>query len=315
MGFFQLRGGALKLNDHSCPFCNGANLLHYSAPAHDAAPLMVNIIQCKDCEAGWQWPLQRTELQSVVEFKNAYGDRNEGSYFDPMKRKAVANCQGDFLAAKFTKPGRLLDIGCGDGNFARLMAERGWDVVGLDPAILSEITERKATGCLRLQPGSISELDKSEYFDVVTLWDVVEHVEKPDQLIAEAATRLAPGGSIVIETGNYQSAGRVQSQGTWWNYQVDHRWYLAPPQLKMLLAAADLIDIELADRVLRPWWKGQPGIPLPRLSSLASAIVKKPWRAGSAVRTHQDIANCSNKWTNWGGLEIMTMIGHRKDAE
>lgn len=301
----------LSLNGQSCPFCNGANLLHYGGAAHDAEPLMISIIECKDCEAGWQWPLQRTEQQSVVEFENAYSDQCEGSYFDPSKRDAVAHCQCQFLEENFSKPARLLDIGCGDGNFARLMADHGWEVVGLDPAILAAKTEQKATGCLRLQPGSIADLNRHEYFDVITLWDVVEHVEKPDQLVAEAATRLAPGGSMVVETGNYQSAGRLQSRGAWWNYQIDHRWYFAPPQLRALLAKAGLQNIELADRVLRPWWKGQPGIPRPRLRSLAKAIAKRPFQAAAAVRAHQDIAHYANKWANWGGLEIMTMIAKK----
>ena len=65
-------------------------------------------------------------------------------------------------------------------------------------------------------------------FDLITLMDVIEHVEKPDPLIVEAAARLAPSGVLVAETGNYQSAGRVQSQGAWWNDQVDHRWCLTP---------------------------------------------------------------------------------------
>lgn len=312
---YQLGNSMLNLNAQSCPFCNGENLLHYSAPAHDAAPLMVNIIRCNDCEAGWQWPLQRTEQQSAVAFENAYSDQNEGSYFDPTKRDSVARCQCEFLESKFAKPGRLLDIGCGDGNFARLMADRGWDVIGLDPAILSSVIEQKSAGCLRLQPGSIADLNQYDFFDVVTLWDVVEHVEKPAQLIAEAATRVAPGGSMVVETGNYQSAGRVQSQGTWWNYQVDHRWYLAPPQLSALLTAAGLHNIELADRVLRPWWTGQPAIPLPRLRSLVKAIIKNPFRIGASVRAHNEITTCANKWTSWGGLEIMTMVGQKPKGQ
>lgn len=298
-----------------CPFCTGKNLLYFSAPAHDAASLVVHIVQCNDCEAGWQWPLQRTERQSAAAFQNAYKDQNEGSYFDPVKRDSVADLQCQFLETQFEKPGRLLDVGCGDGSFGRLMAHRGWEVIGLDPVIVAAVTEPTGTGRLRLQPGGISDLTESDYFDVVTLWDVVEHVEKPDQIIAEAATRLAPGGCLVVETGNYQSAGRVQSQRTWWNYQIDHRWYLAPPQLQALLAAAGLDNIQLADRVLRPWWKGQPSMPLPSLGRLIKVIAKRPWRVGAAVREHTEISKCANKWGKWGGLEIMTMTGRKPNEQ
>ncbi len=302
----------LNLKGNSCPFCNGDNLLRYSAPAHDAAPRRVNIVECRTCQAGWQWPLQRTEQQSVVEFENAYTKHGVGTYFDPLKRESVADCQREFLETKIQIPGRLLDVGCGDGNFARHMAGRGWNVVGLDPAMLSEVTEDRSPGRLRLQPGSIADLPEHEAFDAITLWDVVEHVEKPAQLIAQATTRLAPGGMLVVETGNYQSAGRIQSHGTWWNYQIDHRWYFAPPQLSALLTQAGLDNIELADRVLRPWWKGQRDMSPPRLSSLAKTIAKKPWGLTAAWRCHQELAHANKNWKGWGGLEIMTMIGRKR---
>lgn len=305
----------LNLNGDLCPYCNGTSLLRYSAPAHDAAPLMVNIIKCEACDAAWQWPLQRTAQQSVIEFQDAYSSQHESSYFDPIKREAVAHCQCEFLASKFAKPSRLLDIGCGDGNFARAMAKRGWNVVGLDPAILAPVTEEATGGRLTLQPGSIANLREHEVFDLITLWDVIEHVEKPGQLITEAATRLTPGGVLVVETGNYQSAGRVQSRGAWWNYQIDHRWYLAPPQLRSLLNKAGLRNIEIANRVLRPWWKGQSDMPPPRLSTLAKAIVKRPRHLGEALRTHHELVHGFNKWTSWGGLEIMTMMGHKAEAQ
>jgi 2-polyprenyl-3-methyl-5-hydroxy-6-metoxy-1,4-benzoquinol methylase len=272
---------------------------------------MVNLIECRDCEAGWQWPLARTEQQSVVEFKNSYSNQDQGSYFDPTKRDSVARCQSEFLETKIAKPGRLLDVGCGDGNFARLMAVSGWDVVGLDPATLGTVTEQKSNGYLRILPCSISDLNKGDLFDVVTLWDVVEHVENPGQLISEAVSHVAPGGCLVVETGNFQSAGRVESKGTWWNYQIDHRWYLAPPQLRVLMAAAGLEEIELADRVLRPWWRGQPDVAPPRLRALAKKIARRPWQFAEAVSLHGELKSGVGKWKGWSGLEIMTMVGHK----
>lgn len=212
------------LNGHICPFCNGNNLLHYGAPAHDAASKTVCIVACQTCEAGWQWPLQRTEQQSVVAFENAYTEHGAGTYFDPLKRDAVAHCQCEFLVNICQTPGRQLDIGCGDGNFARHMARRGWDVTGLDPALLAPVTEDHAPGRLRLQPGSMADLPVQQCFDLITLMDVIEHVEKPDQLIAEAATRFSrtspntrinsrPLGIVI---GNLCVAAKIGEAGAGW---------------------------------------------------------------------------------------------------
>lgn len=304
----------LNLNDQSCPFCNGDKLLRYQAPAHDAQHEQVHIVACQSCQAGWQWPLRRSEQQSAVAFENAYAEHDEGSYFDQKKRQTVAACQLEFIHARCPHAGRLLDIGCGDASFARPMAQRGWDVVGLDPALTRSVTEEFAPGRLSLQCHSVAELPAAQLFDLITLWDVVEHVERPDELLQQAAAHLAPSGILIAETGNYQSAQRILSQGRWWNYQLDHRWYFAPPQLEALLRQAGLQHIELADKVLRPWWTGAREMPRPRLRSLIKAIAKKPWKFSSALGVHQALVVGKQQWTGWGGLEIMTMIGRKSPA-
>lgn len=82
------------------------------------------------------------------------------------------------------------------------------------------------------------------------------------------------------------------------------------------MAAAGLQDIQLADHVLRPWWKGQPEMLPPRLRSLVKALVRKPFQANATVRKHKEMTNYSKKWVKWGGLEIMTMVGQKpKDKE
>jgi 2-polyprenyl-3-methyl-5-hydroxy-6-metoxy-1,4-benzoquinol methylase len=301
----------LNPSDKSCPFCNGVQLRHYVAPAHDVENETVSIVECRNCEAGWQWPLRRSEQQSAAVFENAYAQHNDGSYFDISKRDSVANCQVDFILKKRTQPGRLLDIGCGDGNFARHMAQRGWDVTGLDPALSKGTVEQVDNGRLSLQSHGLVELPAGQLFDVITLWDVVEHVEKPDQLIQAAVAYLAPGGLLIAETGNFQSAGRIDSQGTWWNFQLDHRWYFAPPQLEAMMAQAGLDGIELDDKVLRPWWKGQRDMPRPRLRSVVKAVVKKPWQISTILRRHNDLLSGQKNWAGWSGLDIMTMTGRK----
>jgi SAM-dependent methyltransferase len=301
----------LNLNEQSCPFCNGERLRRYSAVAHDCKPKLVNIVECQSCQAGWQWPLQRTEAQSEQVFNQAYATGEERTYFDLDKRNTVASCQREFIETHIKIPGRLLDIGCGDGTFVRNMAQAGWYAVGLDPAIKVPVVENCSAGHLNLKSDFVADLPVGDTFDLITLWDVVEHVEKPDQLIADAVSRLAPGGMLVVETGNYQCAGRIQSDRKWWNFQMDHRWYFAPPQLRAILASAGLDRIELADRVLRPWWKGQSDVKPPRVRSLVKSILKKPWRAINAWQCHQELAQGGTQWKGWSGLEIMTMTGRK----
>jgi len=300
-----------ELNGQSCPFCGGSNFRRYSANAYDAVGSKVNVIECRACVAAWQWPLQRSQEDSARTFACAYEEKVEGTYFDPVKRDAIAEMQRNFLVNLIGSPGRLLDIGCGDGYFARHMANHGWRVVGLDPAINSSISETTTTGSLTLQAADLGAMADDEMFDVMTLWDVIEHVEAPDGLIALAARHLVHGGVLVVETGNYQSEGRAFHEDVWWNYQLDHRWYLAPPQLKTLMIKNGLPNTELLKFVMRPWWKGQSDMSEPRVRSLVKAAILNPRKLASTWQQFKERQKIRQKWQGWSGLEIMTMLGRK----
>ena len=298
----------------SCPFCKSASLKHFTAYAFDISPPLskrINIIECPQCLCAWQWPLQRTEQESVAVFNNAYLTQHEESYFDPEKRRSVAALQCEFIQSKIPTPARILDIGCGDGTFIKLMADHGWDATGLDPALPFIATPENLAGKSRLIGGTFADVPQNELYDVVTLWDVVEHVEQPHKLISDAAAHVAPGGMLIVETGNYQSAGRISSGDEWWNYQMDHRWYLAPPQLESMMKASGLEDFHLAERVLRPWWKGRADMLRPRFFTLLKSIVKRPFHCMRTWQRYREMSLGYQAWRQWGGLEIMTMIGRR----
>lgn len=297
-----------------CPYCGGIALKHFSAFAQDAPdPSLskVSITECNTCVAAWQWPFHRTTEESAAEFDTAYTAQIEESYFDPSKRAAIGKLQQQFISKYSVNPGKLLDVGCGDGCFANIMASHGWDVTGLDPALPLSTTHSNQLDAAKLIRGTFSDLPDDKFYDVITLWDVVEHVENPLALITEVASRLAPGGLLVVETGNYQSEGRITAGERWWNYQLDHRWYLAPPQLKQMMAHAGLSDFHLAGQVLRPWWKGEPGMRRPRFFALIKSIVKDIFHASKALQIHRQLSDGHNAWVTWGGLEIMTITGRR----
>jgi 2-polyprenyl-3-methyl-5-hydroxy-6-metoxy-1,4-benzoquinol methylase len=98
--------------------------------------------------------------------------------------------------------GRLLDIGCSSGLFLDLARKVGWQVRGLEYSPDSAQMARDqfkldvVTGELRpdtFAPGS---------FDVVTLWDVIEHVPDPKSVLQRVKPLLAPGGLLVLKTPN-----------------------------------------------------------------------------------------------------------------
>lgn len=102
--------------------------------------------------------------------------------------------------------GRLLDIGCSSGHFLKVAYEYGFDTYGIEPN--SEMA-RFASEELKL-PNILNGVLKGEeyppcYFDVITLWDVIEHVPQPNELLRSVFKLLKAGGWVFAYTENVES--------------------------------------------------------------------------------------------------------------
>ena len=99
--------------------------------------------------------------------------------------------------------GRLLDYGAGAGGFARFMAGRGFEAVGLEPYSLGTTLEEPN---LRLVRAPLATAKASlGQFDVITMWHVLEHVMNPVEVLAELRSLLKPDGVLVVSVPNFSS--------------------------------------------------------------------------------------------------------------
>jgi len=118
-------------------------------------------------------------------------------------------------------PGRLLDVGAAYGLFLKAARARGWDPVGVEIAPdCAEQARRIAE--VPVQAGDFLEVPLEPGFDVITFFDVIEHMRRPADCLARAAGLLRPGGWVVVETGDLASP---------WARLLGRYWYfLDPPQ-------------------------------------------------------------------------------------
>ena len=137
---------------------------------------------------------------------------------------------------------RLLDYGCGSGAFARFMAGRGYDVVGLEPFSLGSPTNEPSLTLLR-KPFESARAELGT-FDVITLWHVLEHVHKPIELLRALGEHLAPDGVIVISVPNFKSVQSELFKGAWFHLDPPrHLIHFEPDTLTSTVEHAGLRQV------------------------------------------------------------------------
>lgn len=300
-----------------CPLCQSGALRSRIVLAHDSAtPCTMAVLHCSACDLAWQWPPARDAEESRRFFQASYAEGQEGTYFDKSVKREIASLELEFLDVVRPAKGTLLDVGSGDGTLAELAFKDGWSVDAVDPAGPLR-DETSAGGWLRLRNGTLADIDQNARFDAITLWDVIEHVEKPLDLIADCRHRLGPGGWLVIETGNFGSTARVTGGRTWWGFQLDHRWYFNPATLERLLRQAGFDEFRLCGRMLRPWGVTDGGYGGPSALLHLIAALRSPWRIPGILGDYRDLVSLGRRYPKTAGLEIFALaarIGSRECA-
>lgn len=113
------------------------------------------------------------------------------------------------------KPGRLLEIGCGNGQRLALFKSRGWEVEGqeVDQKAVAQVRDRFG---IKVYLGKIENLGLEELtYDAIIMNHVIEHVHDPIGLLKECRRLLKPGGSLVATTPNVESCGHQVFRSCW----------------------------------------------------------------------------------------------------
>lgn len=152
-------------------------------------------------------------------------------YLHPARRAIV---DVDYMYLPATPNGRLLDVGCGNGDVVATLNANGWRAEGVDvdPAAV-ELARRRG---LSVKVGSLQEQGYPEAsFDAVIHRHVIEHVPDPLALLAECQRILKPGGLLVSITPNALS---------WGHRRFGRSWFpLEPPRHLYVFTVPALINI------------------------------------------------------------------------
>jgi len=136
----------------------------------------------------------------------------------------------------FVKPaGKLLDIGCGSGDFLSFMDKKNFNVFGVENNKTAlEICAKK-----KLKVYNSLEALPEKSFDIVSLWHVLEHLPQPEEVIANIHDLLTSNGVLVLAAPNFSSHDRLHYQHNWAALDVPrHRWHFTPEGLEQMLLTA-----------------------------------------------------------------------------
>ena len=139
---------------------------------------------------------------------------------------------------QYRKNGRLLDIGCAKGGFLKAAKDKGFEVQGVEISDYAACYARDTLGVL-VENCSLTEADfPADHFDVVTMWDVLEHLHNPGETLMEVNRILKKGGHIFITTGDAGSSW-ARLTGRFWQLLTppQHLFFFNKKSLEHILAA------------------------------------------------------------------------------
>lgn len=151
----------------------------------------------------------------------------------------------------------VLDCGCGLGYLQRMVESEGWNTIGVDISRTAvNIADASSAGDVAVMDvdGSIGCDDGS--FDLVSMFDIIEHLETPYRTLREVNRVLVPGGIVAIHCPNANAIGRVLNRSTWFGEKDEtHKYMFTPYSLSFLVQRTgfEVLNVVTPFRPLPDW--------------------------------------------------------------
>jgi len=193
--------------------------------------LLDQLVQCTVC--GLQYLNPRLRSDVVIEGYSSGSDEMFVSQADGRERTFANSLK--MIERLRLKGGRLLDVGTAGGSFLAVAKKAGWDVAGCEPNRWMCEWANEHYG-LHVVPGTVFDMKLApNSFDVVTLWDVLEHTPDPKATLRECKRVLKPNGLLVV---NYPDIESLVSRmmGRKWVFLLSvHLYYFTGKTLPRML--------------------------------------------------------------------------------
>lgn len=130
---------------------------------------------------------------------------------------------------------KILDYGCGVGDFLEHLQKNGYDVLGMEPNDSARKIAQSKIGNKKVTSTELEHNDQK--FDIITLWHVLEHIPNLNEIIGELKNHLTDNGVLIIAVPNHQSYDAKYYGKYWAAYDVPrHLWHFSDKSMSNLLS-------------------------------------------------------------------------------
>lgn len=232
--------------------------------------LIDQLVQCPKCRLKFINPRLKQNLiiEGYTEGEDplfiSQADARERTFFKALRK----------IEKYAPKKGKILDVGTAGGSFLAAAKKRGWTVSGCEPnKWLVDWGNKKYN--IKIDQGTIFEQKyPSNSFDVITLWDVIEHTPDPMKVLEECNRLLKENGILVV---NYPDIGSWLARllGRKWLFLTSvHLYYFTPRTIRHILSKTGF-KIELIKPYFQSLELGYIMFRAGTYSSLFSTVGKK----------------------------------------
>lgn len=249
------------------------------------------VAECPGCRIAFQSPLPSREASlAYMNWRWRSSDSYVRNRRNQMRR---AMTQVGLIKKYMHGPLSLLDFGAGAGSFVRAALNQGWEATGIEQ---SSSARKRAKEFYDVE---LLEKPGEEKYDVITMWDVVEHLRDPREVLVKVGEHLKKDGLIFIETANFESWRRIADKDKWRMYLFDHQFYFTPGSLKQVMLEAGYNGFCLLN-----WNHKRPRIFSRRTLSYPLRVIPSfvEWKRAMV------------KWPGHGDIEVMVVVGRKESG-
>lgn len=218
-----------------CPICGSTEIEDIIPRANDhITGDFFQILGCRSCEVCFTYP-------APDDMEPYYPSKYRG--YGPFVMRLLRTFYS-FRVGKWTRmigrPGAALEIGCGAGLMLDALRLKGWQVMGVERTEAMASYARDTLG-LNVITGGLEAIPKKPCFDLIILFQVLEHLHNPFLTLKECAARLKPGGLVIINVPNIDSL-QARCFGPLWLHldPPRHLFHFSPNSLANIVRMAGL---------------------------------------------------------------------------